>query len=145
MPILRTLAAPGQSFAGRIVPRDLTGLLIATGTACLAVVVAARSRPFHQPGAVSIARGEQFYADGADQEPIEREEAAKSFRASPWSQDDDFHSKEAGRVKDFAKAHDVTPSSLLFALDEGMRHHWPTRSNKAPDPKVQPCRPRLIY
>jgi hypothetical protein len=145
MPLLRTVATPGQSLSGRVVSRDVVGLLFAGGAACLAMVVAMESRPFHEPGAVSMARAKEFYADGADREPGERQEAARHFRASPWSQDDDFHGKEAARVRNFAKAHDVNPSSLLFALDEGMREHWPTPSNKVPDPKVKPCRPRLIY
>jgi len=124
---------------------DLVGSVIIGGTIFAALMRAGTSRPFHLPGPASSAQAHLIYSEGAVKEPGERQEAARNFRGSPWSQDDDFHAKEKNRVKDYAKGHDLTVQSLLDGLDEGMRDHWLTPSNEQPNPKVMPCRPRLIY
>jgi hypothetical protein len=74
-----------------------------------------------------------------------RRNAAMRFQGSPWSQQDEFHSREKGAIRVFAGAHHVSISSVVFALDQGMREHWPTQANVVVNQKVIPCRPRLAY
>jgi hypothetical protein len=124
---------------------DIVGSCVIGAAIFAALVRASTSHPFHVPGPATPAQTHQVYAEAVEKEPGERADASRRFRGSPWSADDDFHSKETKRVKDFAKGHDVTVASLLNGLDEGMRQHWPTASNNVPNPKVMPCRPRLVY
>jgi hypothetical protein len=119
--------------------------LLIGAMAALVMTVAATSRPVHVPGPASPARLHELYDTNVAKEPSERQDSARSFRGSPWSQDDDFHGKETNRVKDFAKVHDVSISSLLDGIDTGMREKWATPSNNVPRPTVMPCRPRLTY
>jgi hypothetical protein len=123
----------------------LTSQLLVGGAILAALVLVGTSRPAHRAGPVSPVQGQRVYSDGADREPVERQDASRRFRDSPWSQDDDFHSKEMKRVKEYAKVHDVSISSLLDALDDGMHQDWPTKARTPPNPKVMPCRPRLMY
>ena len=122
-----------------------TCLLVIGTTVFLAVVRAATSRPARLSGPATPQQARQAYSDDVDNEPHERQEAAKRFRASPWSQDDEFHSRENKRLKEFAKFQSISVTSLLDAIDEGMHENWPTPSHNVPNPKVMPCRPRLIY
>ena len=70
-------------------------------------------------------------------------DAALKFPGDPWSQDDDFHSREEAEARSFAASHDVRLADVLRAVDEGMRSHWPAAAS--PNPRVPPCRPRLAY
>jgi len=124
---------------------DIVGSCVIGAAILAALVRVATSHPFHLPGSATSAQAHQVYSDGAEKEPGERQDAARRFRGSPRSQDDDFHYKESRRVKDFARNRDVSVTSLLNGLDEGMRRHWSTSSSNVPNPKVMPCRPRLIY
>jgi hypothetical protein len=85
------------------------------------------------------------YAEVTGKEPDERRDAAFRFPGSDWSQQDDFHAKEKDSVRDFAKAHGVTVSSVVNSLDRGMREGWATHPNVTVSQRVVPCRPRLAY
>jgi len=118
----------------------IIGLALFTG-----LFLAAPSRVSHVAKPASPMQRQQLYAEAAEKEPEERQDAARRFRGSLWSQDDDFHFKEAKRVKEFAKRRAVSVTSLLDALDEGMHEDWPVAAKNPPNPKVMPCRPRLTY
>ena len=122
-----------------------TSRFVLATTVLVAIVRASASRLAHPMGPASPDQQRELYADETETEPADRREAARRFRNSPWSQDDDFHAKEMKRVKEFSKSRGVSISSLLDGLDEGMHRKWPTPAAKAPNPKVMPCRPRLIY
>jgi hypothetical protein len=87
----------------------------------------------------------QAYLELTDKEAEERRSASLRFQGAVWSQQDEFHSKEAGLVRQFATAHHVSISSVVDALDRGMREQWPTRPNVVVSQRVIPCRPRLAY
>jgi hypothetical protein len=91
------------------------------------------------------AAAHELYERAASEEVTARKKAAGRFRGSPWSQDDEFHSKEAKFIRAYSKSHRVPILSVVDALDRGMREHWETPPDKAPDLKVIPCRPRLTY
>ncbi len=124
---------------------DLVGSCLIGAIILAALVRTVTSRPFHVPGPATAAQAHQIYVDGVENEVEERADSARRFRGSPWSQDDDFHNKEMKRAKNVAKTHDVSMTSLLDAIDRGMRQHWSTPSGTVPNPKVMPCRPRLSY
>jgi hypothetical protein len=124
---------------------NMVGAIFMVVLAAVGVARTVTSKPFHVPGPAADAQRHSIYEEGAEKEPGERQGAARRFRYSPWSQDDDFHNQESKRVKNFAKNHDVTVTSLLEGLDDGMRQHWPTPTPGLPNPRVQPCRPRLMY
>jgi hypothetical protein len=124
----------------------------AYGGACViaAVVVAAlvHSSP-HGPRptlrAMPVGPARSFYLAAAEAEVETRKNAAGRFRGSPWSQDDQFHAKEAKFIRNYAKNHKVDIGTLVDALDRGMHEKWPTGAVPPPDQKVLPCRPRLNY
>ena len=124
---------------------DLWSWFLIGGALFSGLLLVENSHAPHVTGPCSLAQGQQLYADLADREPAERQDAARRFRGSVWSQDDDFHFKEMKRVKDYAKSRRVSIASLLDALDQGMHEDWPVPSKNVPNPKVMPCRPRLIY
>ena len=101
-------------------------------------MASARFRPLKEEDA------QEFYAEAAEAEVVARENAAARFRGSPWSQDDEFHNKEATFVRDYSKKHRIPVASLLEVLDRGMHEKWST-VGASPDPRVIPCRPRLTY
>ncbi len=85
------------------------------------------------------------YAAAAEAEVKARGESSGRFRGSPWSQDDDFHNREGKFIRSYSKSHGLAMSSVIDALDRGMRAHWPTPNGVPLDQKVIPCRPRLSY
>jgi hypothetical protein len=81
----------------------------------------------------------------ATEETHMRRDAAKAFPTDLWSRDDDFHQHEGRKVRDWAGAHHMPISDGFWAMDEGLRAHWPHGN---PGPLVTttpPCRPRAIY
>lgn len=80
-----------------------------------------------------------------DKEGDARQRAAYRFQGSPWSQQDDFHGSEKGAVRSFVQNHHVSLSSVVNALDRGMREKWPTHPDVVVSQRVIPCRPRLAY
>ncbi|HSQ66333.1 MAG TPA: hypothetical protein VLM85_24085 [Polyangiaceae bacterium] len=97
--------------------------------------------PEGKPATEAIAR--EAYRDIVSRERTMRHDAALKFPGDPWSQDDDFHSREEGEARSFAASHDVRLADVLRAVDDGMRAHW--SAPVTPDPRVPPCRPRLAY
>jgi hypothetical protein len=81
----------------------------------------------------------------ASDETAERREAAKTFPTDLWSRDDDFHSREARRAREWARSHHVRVGDVLSAIDQGLREHWPSGSSVPLVATVPPCRPRAIY
>jgi hypothetical protein len=125
--------------------RELVGSLVIGGAVFAATLRSGIARRHGTPATATPDEAHAFYWASAAKEPEERREAARHFRGSPWSQDDDFHHKEMDRVKDNAGGRALSVSSKLEALDEGMRSGWPTPDDQHPTPKVKPCRPRLTY
>ena len=81
----------------------------------------------------------------ASEETSMRHEANKAFPTDLWSRDDDFHQHEGRKVREWAGAHHMRMSDAIWAVDEGLRSHWPHGN---PGPLVTttpPCRPRAIY
>ena len=85
------------------------------------------------------------YFDVTEKEPEERRAAAQRFQGAPWSQQDEFHSRERKTMRAWAESRHVNLSAVVNALDRGMREAWPTSPNAVVVQKVIPCRPRLTY
>jgi hypothetical protein len=138
-------------------PSDISGgvlpaisLQTSIAASVVALVIAAalfQARPVAIPGFRTLPNKEahEFYERAAEAEVEARRAAAGKFRGSPWSQDDEFHNREAKFIRAYSKAHNIPIGSLVDALDRGMHAGWPTPPNATPDPKVIPCRPRLSY
>jgi hypothetical protein len=86
-----------------------------------------------------------LYVAASDSELAARKKAVGRFRGSRWSQDDEFHNKEAHFVREWAASEHTTIGAVLDALDRGMHEGFRTAPNAVPDPRVIPCRPRLDY
>jgi len=109
-----------------------------------AMVHSAPPRPRrYVPTATKLA--EEAYEELEAHESEERGEALKKFPASEWSQQDEFHNREASVVRDYAKKHRMPVRNVLDAFDRGAHERWPTRDGSVPEQKVIPCRPRLTY
>lgn len=81
----------------------------------------------------------------AEEEGAMRERAKANFPADAWSQDDDFHASERGRVLAFAQRHGVHRQRVLAAFDHGLRAQWALPDGGAPlSVSVAPCRPRPL-
>jgi len=121
------------------------GGLAVVGAVLLTVLIQSRVKT-HTPRfrILSADQAQEFYSHAADAEVGARKAAAGKFRGRPWSQDDEFHSREAKFVRDYSKSHRIPVASLLETLDRGMHEKWPT-PGMPPDPTIVPCRPRLTY
>jgi hypothetical protein len=96
-------------------------------------------------GAIGDELAHQVYLEVTDRENGDRRNAELRFQGSPWSQQDDFHAKEKGTLRYVGSTHHLTVSSVINAVDRGMREGWPTHANVVVTQKVIPCRPRLAY
>ena len=94
---------------------------------------------------MSEAQARQAYLDVTSREADERRDAAIRFAGSAWSAQDDFHARERGMVRAVASGRHVSVSSVVSALDRGMRDGWPTAAGVLVSQRVIPCRPRLQY
>jgi hypothetical protein len=80
----------------------------------------------------------------ANAEQAGREKSIDGFLNDPWSQDDDFHSGERGRVDEFAAAHRLRRQDVLRAFEEGLRAGWPLPEGVRLKATVPRCRPRPL-
>ena len=83
------------------------------------------------------------YRDVTSRERQMRRDAAVKFPGDLWSQDDDFHQREADEMRSFSSGREVRLSDVLRAVDDGMHERW--LSPVTPIATVPPCRPRLSY
>ncbi len=114
--------------------------------ACLAALLRSRPRgPLPRIHPLPLAAAQELYVAAAEAEVLERKKAIGRFRGSPWSQDDEFHNKEAKFLRGEARARRLPLPVLIDNLDRGMHEGWPTGEAPAPDQTVLPCRPRLNY
>jgi hypothetical protein len=125
--------------------RDFLAYAIALFAFLVAGIRATRVPVRAEASAMNEALARQAYVEITSREGDLRRNAALRFQGSPWSQQDEFHSRERGAIRSFAGAHRVSISSVVNALDRGMREHWPTSANVVVNQKVIPCRPRLAY
>jgi hypothetical protein len=117
-------------------------IAIAVTVACVRV---ARAEVRREAPTMSDAQARQIYLDVTGSEPSERRDAALRFPGSAWSQQDEFHARERSLVRSTAMSRGVSVSSVVNALDRGMREGWPTRAGVVVSQRVIPCRPRLTY
>jgi hypothetical protein len=128
--------------------KDVLPHLVIVGALALAAVRVWRA-PIRaeatMEAAMSPAQARQTYLDVTEREPAERRDAALRFPGSAWSEQDDFHARERSLVRSVAMSRGLGVSSIVAALDQGMRENWPTRSGVMVSQRVIPCRPRLTY
>jgi len=131
------------------VPLEISVRTSAAASVIALVICAAmfQSRPPPVPALRPLGevQAHEFYDRAAEAEGTTRKASANKFRGSPWSQDDDFHNKEAKFVRGYSKSHGVTIASLLDVLDRGSHAHWATPAGATVSQKIIPCRPRLSY
>ena len=127
--------------------------LVGKVLSCLVVLAAASvacwraARASADPEVVSgdeaVAR--QAFNDVTSRETSERRQAALHYPGSNWSQQDDFHEQERTAILAYADSHKVTLSTVMSALDEGMRESWRPPGDVTISQRIVPCRPRLNY
>jgi hypothetical protein len=114
----------------------------------MAVVLLAVRHPAPKP-ARSATGSERAEAAAlvATKESEWNDDVARSFPGDRWSQRDDFHGRELGRVIEIARAKGIRVDDVLRAVDDDL-HRMPVRSFDAPDPRnarAVPCKPRPVY
>jgi hypothetical protein len=124
--------------------KHVFAFFIIAGTVIAAGVRVSRVDARREQPTVDDPLAHALYAEVTDKEVEERRDATLRFQGSPWSQQDDFHAKERDLVHSVAASHGVTTSSVVDALDRGMRERWTTRAEIVSQ-RVIPCRPRLEY
>jgi hypothetical protein len=125
--------------------RDGFAYAIVLAVAVLAALRASGVRVKPEVPRTSEALAHQIYLDVTDHENDTRRGAALQFEGSLWSRQDEFHAKEKVTIRHVATLHHVNVSSVVNALDRGMRERWPVHSDVVVSQKVIPCRPRLAY
>jgi len=117
-------------------------------TAALALVAVARAAT--APGVAPAepddpARRAAIFQEMTADETALRQDAARAFPGDPWSADDDFHNHQQRRARAIAARLHVSIGTVLGAVDDGLRAHWP-HANPAPlTATVPPCHPRPVY
>jgi hypothetical protein len=119
--------------------------LVIASAALTAAIRAGGAEVKHEAPSMNETLARQVYLDVTQREPEERRDAAMRFAGSAWSAEDDFHSRERALVRSLASSRRVSVSSIVYALDRGMREGWPTAEGVVVSQRVIPCRPRLQY
>jgi len=90
----------------------------------------------------------QFFASNVQvNEESWRAQSAEAFPADNWSQSDDFHAREASRIRELAKERSVPYEEVIRAIDEDLHRH-PAPADDPRDPRgarAVPCKPRPFY
>ncbi len=124
--------------------QSFAGAAVSLSAACAAVLHSAPG-PVQEFRTVPVREARAFYIAAAENEVLTRKRAEGRFRGSPWSQDDEFHNKEAKFIRNYGKSHRLSVAALVDAEGRGMHEGWPTPAGAVPEQKVLPCRPRLTY
>jgi hypothetical protein len=83
----------------------------------------------------------------AEKEAEWNDDVARAFPGDLWSERDDFHGHELGRVLEIARSKGIRVDDVLRAIDDDL-HRVPVRAADAPDPRnarAVPCKPRPVY
>jgi hypothetical protein len=120
---------------------------IAIGAACVAIVVSkAASAP--TPAAARPIRPDEraHYAMNVSVNEDEWQRlSAENFPGDNWSERDDFHSREASRIRELAKERGASYEDLLRAIDEDLHKGAGTKANERRNVRAVPCTPRPFY
>jgi hypothetical protein len=110
------------------------------------VVVRAAMAPEMAPaaGRADAATRGAIARDIAGLEPSWRGEAEEAFPSDLWSQRDDFHAREAQRVREIAADKSVPVEDVLRAVDEDL-HSIPHAAAEVRGTRAVPCKPRPFY
>jgi hypothetical protein len=126
------------------VPRsDLIGWCAFAATSLVAVFVALHAEAPKPAGNADERMMHDAFLAIASDEPAARGKSAHEFPGDLWSQDDDYHSQEAKKMRSYAGERQVRLDDIVRAVDDGMRQGWSPRGLMKPG--VPPCRPRLDY
>jgi hypothetical protein len=132
---------------GRLVSGALRARSWALFVAIIAVAVgrAATATPIADARPATDEDRKAIFWKLASEERAMRRDAAKSFPADLWSQDDAVHNSELKWAIKLAGERQVRLADALSAADEGLRHRWPRPADAWINPSVPPCRPRPIH
>lgn len=117
-------------------------------TAALVLVAVARAAT--APGAAPADRSDPalraaIFREMTADETALRQDAARAFPGDPWSADDDFHNHQQRRARAIAARRGVSVETVLRAVDDGLREHWPQANPEPLRATVPPCHPRPVY
>jgi hypothetical protein len=121
------------------------GWLVTAALALVAVLRALTAPGAPPPERDSAALQAAIFREMTADETALRTDAARAFPGDPWSADDDFHNHQQRRARAIAARLHVSIGTVLRAVDDGLREHWP-HANPAPlIATVPPCHPRPVY
>ena len=80
----------------------------------------------------------------AAEEPAWRASSAESFPEDNWSQRDDFHAREAQKIRELARARGIPYEDVLRAVDDDLHARGKT-TGEARGARAVPCKPRPFY
>jgi hypothetical protein len=125
----------------------VTWIALAVVALCGAIVVVrVKAAPAPNPAAGKLdERGRRAVAlDVATRENDWRRESAENFPRDHWSQSDDFHAREAKRVREIAGERRVPYEDVLRAIDDDLHRIGPSIGALRGGSAV-PCKPRPFY
>jgi hypothetical protein len=71
--------------------------------------------------------------------------AELDFPGDLWSQSDDFHAREATRIRELAGQHRIGYEDVLRAIDEDLHDKTMSRRTAGRRVNAVPCKPRPFY
>jgi hypothetical protein len=119
----------------------------ALAIACSSIVVAraATAPPPEKPSRTADrALRATLAADIAQREDTWRGASQETFPSDNWSQSDDFHAREAQRIRELAAENGIAVEDVLRAIDEDL-HRLSRESADLRGARAVPCKPRPFY
>jgi hypothetical protein len=123
---------------------DLAGAAILLGATLLVVAEAvSATAPAPERHATDADRASMALAVAAE-EPEWRGKSEESFPSDLWSQRDDFHAREASKIRALARGRGVPYEDVLRAIDDDLHARGKT-VGEARGARAVPCKPRPFY
>jgi hypothetical protein len=124
-----------------------TSISILIAVACVAVVASkASNAPAPARPRAPEANERVHYALNVSANEDEWQRlSSQNFPGDNWSERDDFHSREAARIRELAKERGASYEDLLRAVDEDLHAHAGTKANDGRNVRAIPCKPRPFY
>ena len=117
-------------------------LWLAPGFILVAIVAHILAQPELEEGvSASPEARARFAAIVRSAEPRMRREALRAFPGSPWSQGDDFGSRERALIRGLVGQEGTRPGAVLDAIDRDVKAH-PGKGERG---AVAACMPRPFY
>jgi hypothetical protein len=125
------------------------GVVVIASAAAVVVVRAATAPEPPAPRAATKDDRRAMALAVAAEEPEWRAKAEEAFPSDDWSQRDDFHSREAAKIRELSNQRGVPYEDVLRAIDDDLHTRARGRTGRAVGDargaRAVPCKPRPFY